>query len=448
MDAADAADALDALAVAMFARGDVAVWAEQYWKLSGGVLDHAVRSPSPSDDTIDRLLAHGPDVASNDAAPMPVNVWLTRLTNAAGGRDTPVADAAAILASVCDGDLIVNAWPGRVGARVQSAMVRATILARVHVLMINGDSARNAEAVLGMKPLLLAGVVALHVTLADEVECAVLCGRGLGTVVCALTYASVSSSLLGTLELSGLNMGASGAAVLSSVLCGLSALTLLNLSGNALGSTGMAALAPSLAHLTRLRVLDLSAHAAWRGRGTVLALEGALAPLQLLTSLDLTCLDNVYLVATAQVLARAIERLTCLVHLGIGGAGIVSQFGGGLARLPATLRSLDLSGDVAGGTVLAAVARMAALTYLKLDHCRMNSDAASGTSMDAGAERCVGPVHAIKSMTTLQRLSMRGVFDGDAEGAVAFVLQIAPVLTSLKLLGLSGLGAASNDNPT
>ena len=302
----DAADALEALAVAVFARGDVRVWAERCWTLSEGVLDHSVQSPSLRDDTIDHLLAHRPDMTSKDGTPMPVNVRLTQLTVAAGGRDTPVADAAATLASVHDGILLVKACPGRVGARVQCAMVRGSIFAHVHVLMSVGDSALDAEAVLDVKPLMLAGVVALHVTLADELDCAALSGCGLGAVVCALTYTSVSLPLLGALELSGLNMGASGASALASKLCGLIALTLLDLSSNALGSTGMAALAPSLACLTQLKVLDLRAHAAWRRRGTVSALEIALAPLQLLTSLGLTCPDNADLVAAAQPLARTI----------------------------------------------------------------------------------------------------------------------------------------------
>ena len=254
-DAADdAADALDALAVAVFARGDVGVWAERYWTLSGGVLGSLVRDPPPRDATIDQLLAHRVDICSKNAAPGPVNARLTLLTSAAGGRDTPVADAAAILASVRDGILIVNACPGSMGARVQSGMLLERISARVRILLSVGDSARDAEAVLGARPLLLAGVVGLHVTLVDEFACGELSGRGLGAVVCALTYTSTSSPLLEALELSALNMGPFGASVLSSALCGLSALTLLDLSGNAVGSTGMAALAPGLARLTRLKV--------------------------------------------------------------------------------------------------------------------------------------------------------------------------------------------------
>ena len=67
--------------------------------------------------------------------------------------------------------------------------------------------------------------------------------------------------------------------------------------------------------------------------------------------------------------------------------------------------------------------------------------------MNIDAERCRGAVRAISSMTTLRRLSMQGVFDGNADGAVAFVLQIAPALTALAFFGLSGVGAASTDNP-
>ena len=229
----DAADELDALAVAIFARGDVGVWAEQYWTLSGGVLDHSMRCPPPRDDTIDQLLAHRPDMTSKDAAPMPDNMRLARLTTAAGRRGTPLADAAAILASVSDGVLIVNACPGNTGARVQNGMLRQCISVHVCVHLSVGDCARDAEAVLGTKPLLLAGVVSLHVTLAHELECTEL--SGLGAVVCALTCTWVSSPLLGAPELSDVNMGASGASVLSSALCGLSALTLLDLSRNALG---------------------------------------------------------------------------------------------------------------------------------------------------------------------------------------------------------------------
>ena len=57
------------------------------------------------------------------------------------------------------------------------------------------------------------------------------------------------------------------------------------------------------------------------------------------------------------------------------------------------------------------------------------------------------PMRAMSSMATLRRLSVRGVFVGNAEAAAAFVLQIALALTALEFVGMSGVGVASTDNP-
>ena len=252
------------------------------------------------------------------------------------------------------------------------------------------------------------------------------------------------------------------AAALAPPLACLTALTALHLDGNELGKRGAAAIAPALSRLSRLASLTLAGNSL--DAAAVAALP--LGNLTALTALDLS--DNALLLAGAQALAPALDRLRKLAVLnlednGVGGVGLMfTNSAAGAASLApplgrlAALTALDLGmnyfRDDAVESLAPALSRLSRLAHLVL---RRNEIGAAGAAAlapplgvltaltlldlranDIGATGAEALAPALSRLSMLAHLELSGNAVG-TRGAAALAPTLA-TLTALTRLDISG----------